>query len=169
MLKKYMTLLLVITALVLAACSGSPNISTTAAADATAAQTEQTTRATEETEVAPSMGVGERGDYGDETVPETEPGVTEATEPGTTEPAPTEPADPTPDTTEPAETAPEEQLTVTYSQYLAMTEDEQEAFINSFPTLQAFVDWWNAAKAAEGSGGDIITGDPSIDLGDMIP
>lgn len=169
MRKNCMTAVLLVTALLLAACSASPNVPTLGVTENTAGQTVQTTDTPLETEVSPSMGVGGRGDYGDETVPGTEPSAPETTAPGTTEPVPTEPVETTPKPAEPDETTPEEQTAVTYSQYLAMTEDEQEAFINSFPTMRDFVDWWNAAKAAEGSGGDIITGDPSIDLGDLIP
>lgn len=177
MLKKYTVAVLLVTALLLAACSKSPTVdgqdTGRPVEGSQTAQATQTTETPEETEISPSMGVGGRGDYGDETVPETEP-ATETTTPATTEPENTEPVltepvETTPEPTEPEETTPEQETAVTYSQYLAMTEDEQEAFVNSFPSLQDFVNWWNEAKAAEGSGGDIITGDPSIDLGDLIP
>ena len=172
MLKKYMLAVLSVAVLLLAACSVSPNVpigeTETVASGTQTEQSSLNTQASEENETSPSMGVGDRGDYAEETTPATEPEESVATTPVATEPVPTEPEETTPETTEPEETTPGES-TMTYSQYLAMTEDEQEAFINSFPTLRDFVDWWNAAKAAEGSGGDIITGDPSMDLGDMIP
>ena len=47
--------------------------------------------------------------------------------------------------------------------------EEQEAFVASFETLQDFIDWWNAAKEAEKNDEEIITGDPTIDLGELIP
>ena len=168
--------------LLMAACQDTPHIPTT---EASGAQTAQTTVPTEETVTEPGMGVGERGDYGDgETVPpgtsETEP--PETTLPGQTEPNPTGPESTTPENTTPEGTTPEDttpedgepttggqpDTTVTFSQYLAMSVEEQEAFVNSFETLADFVMWWNAAKAAENEE-EYITGDPSIDLGDMVP
>ena len=89
------------------------------------------------------------------------------TQPESTAPETTQPEGTTPETTQPEENTTEG---MTFSQYNALTPEEQEAFISSFPTLRDFIDWWNAAKAAEESGsGDVITGDPSIDLGDYIP
>lgn len=49
-----------------------------------------------------------------------------------------------PETTKP-ETGNKEQLT--YEQYLALSKDEQVAFVQSFETTDAYFEWYNAAKA----------------------
>lgn len=59
--------------------------------------------------------------------------------------------------------------TTEYEKYNAMSGEEQEAFIDSFESIQAFMDWYNAAKAeydALHPGIDI--GDGNIDAGDLI-
>ena len=73
------------------------------------------------------------------TVPTTE----NTPETNTTEP-PQTPETTTPAVTEPETTAP---ITVTYPEYLAMSGQDQAAFIDSFDSLEAFFAWLNQAKA----------------------
>ena len=131
-------------------------------------------------------GVGERGDYGDEETPSpeaTQP-ARDQEKPETVKPEATKPEDKPeskPEETKPAapeetqpsspeETLPPELLGMTYSQYWAMSEEEQEVFVNSFEKLSDFVDWWHAAKAYEKKDDEPIEleGDV-VDLGQLIP
>ena len=183
MLKKIIcTILAVVSILLLTACGKTPNnLGVETVPQTTATAPSQTTDTTEDTIPAPSMGVGERGDYTDDsaTEPSAESSEPEVTEPGTTEPETTEPETTEPGTTEPETTGPEdttpvtppdeEQITLTFEEYLAMSVEEQEAFVESFESLEDFIAWWNAAKAAQEKEDNTITGDPNVDLGDLIP
>ena len=144
-----------------------------------------TTAATEAVEdVDVQIGVGQRGDYDQE---ETEAAQTGDNAVATT-PEQTNPADTTPVDTKPADTKPEEsqsdsaqatqpaapeqsgeELPLTYDQYMAMTEQEQEDFVKSFATLSDFVDWWNAARAQQEKEEPTQIEGNVIDLGDLIP
>ena len=178
MLKKIIcTILAVVSILLLTACGKTPNnLGVETVPQTTATAPSQTTDTTEDTIPAPSMGVGERGDYTDDsaTEPSAESSEPEVTEPGTTEPGTTEPETTEPETTGPEDTTPvtppdEEQTTLTFEEYLAMSVEEQEAFVESFESLEDFIAWWNAAKAAQEKEDNTITGDPNVDLGDLIP
>lgn len=178
MLKKIIcTILAVVSILLLTACGKTPNnLGVETVPQTTATAPSQTTDTTEDTIPAPSMGVGERGDYTDDsaTEPSAESSEPEVTEPGTTEPGTTEPETTEPETTGPEDTTPvtppdEEQITLTFEEYLAMSVEEQEAFVESFESLENFIAWWNAAKAAQEKEDNTITGDPNVDLGDLIP
>ena len=178
MLKKIIcTILAVVSILLLTACGKTPNnLGVETVPQTTATAPSQTTDTTEDTIPAPSMGVGERGDYTDDsaTEPSAESSEPEVTEPGTTEPETTEPETTEPGTTGPEDTTPvtppdEEQITLTFEEYLAMSVEEQEAFVESFESLEDFIAWWNAAKAAQEKEDNTITGDPNVDLGDLIP
>ena len=174
MLKKMISAFLAITAvLLLAACGDVPNVPTGEQTTDAATHMSQTTEPTESAPIKSELGVGERDDYGEETEP-TEPQtpVTDATEPKETEPKETEPDSTEPTSTEPegtTSTEGEEPKVLTFAEYEAMSLEEQEAFVASFETLQDFIDWWNAAKEAEKNDEEIITGDPTIDLGELIP
>lgn len=91
----------------------------------------------------------------------TEP-TTPATTPGATEPTdgPIVPNVPTdPDTTVP------EKEEMGYLSYHNMSGAEQAAFINSFPSIEAFFDWYNAAKEAYENDMIEIDGSTPIDAG----
>lgn len=65
-------------------------------------------------------------------------------------------------------TAPDPEET-TYEDYLAMTPEEQEVFFDSFPSMEAFMDWHNAAKAEyEDNEEGIIVDGGNINIGDYI-
>ena len=173
MLKKIIsTILAAVAILLLTACGKTPNnpgVETIPQTTATAPS--QTTGTTEDTTPTPSMGVGERGDYTDDNVtePSAESSEPEVTEPEVTEPEVTEPETTGPEDTTPATPPDEEQITLTFEEYLAMSVEEQEAFVESFESLEDFIAWWNAAKAAQEKEDNTITGDPNVDLGDLIP
>lgn len=59
---------------------------------------------------------------------------------------------------------------VTYEQYNAMSPQEQVDYFNKFPSMEAFVQWYNDAKEAYDAehGAIEIGGDGSIDLGEII-
>ena len=38
-------------------------------------------------------------------------------------------------------------LSLTYEEYLAMTGSQQQAYYNTFESVRAFVEWFDAAKA----------------------
>ena len=98
----------------------------------------------------------------------TEPEETEEPTEGATEPEETE--KPTESATEPSEPeATEDDGEMTYEKFMALSAAEQQAFMNSFPTIEAFFEWFNAAKEAyEASRNEIEIGDGSFDIGDLI-
>ncbi len=109
------------------------------------------------------MGVGERGDdYEDE---DTQPADTKPQE-STQFQETTQPQETTrpQESTEPASTDPE---VMTIAKYEAMSEEEAEAFVNSFPTLRDFINWYNAEKAKQPTDETIGAGDNGIDLGQL--
>lgn len=58
---------------------------------------------------------------------------------------------------------------VSYEAYNSMTPAEQMAYYNQFPSMEAFVRWYNDAKAEyDEEHGAIDVGDGDIDLGDII-
>lgn len=82
--------------------------------------------------------------------------------------AETGPAEPKP--TESGATEPEGGISyVSYEEYTNMTPEEQLAYYNQFPSMEAFVQWYNEAKAEyDKEHGAIDVGDGDIDLGDII-
>ena len=56
-----------------------------------------------------------------------------------------------------------------YKAYMDMSADEQAAFIASFDSIDAFMDWFNKAKAEyDSTEGSIDIGSGSIDLEDIL-
>ena len=107
------------------------------------------------------------------TVPEeTENAVEEtekATEPQETE---EEPSDGEQESTKPADTSkptePAAKVTE-YEWFNALSGEEQEAYMETFDSIAAFFDWYNAAKAEyEALYPSIDIGDANIDIGDII-
>lgn len=127
------------------------------------------TSTTEASAPATSGSPLEDSDFDDETVPtETE----DQTEPTT---KPTNPADPTdtvePETTAPtvAPTQPTAQDQMDYEKFHNMSARKQQAFMESFDSLDQFFAWYNQAKAAyEAANPPIDVGDGNIDMGDLI-
>ena len=54
--------------------------------------------------------------------------------------------------------------------YKAMTTAQQQAYFNSFASVDAFYEWLDAAEAdyEERHKNDTVTGDGTLDLGDYI-
>lgn len=92
------------------------------------------------------------------------------------EEAPAQTTDPAQEETEPADTEQETQKpteSVTemtqYEWYHNLSGEEQMAFMESFDSMAAFFDWYNAAKAEhEQQRPSIDISDGNIDLGDLI-
>ena len=99
-------------------------------------------------------------------VPETEAAAevpAETTAPEVTEEAPSATEETTAKPTAPAVTVTE------YEWYNALSGEEQMAFMETFDSMAAFFDWYNAAKAEyEQLHPSIDIGDGNIDLGDLI-
>ncbi len=55
----------------------------------------------------------------------------------------------------------------TLAEYKALTPAQQKAFFAQFPSLKAFNQWYNAAKAADDAN-KLVIGDNSIDLGELM-
>ena len=60
----------------------------------------------------------------------------------------TPPSDPTNPTNPTDPSQPAEKTYLTYEEYIALSGAEQNAYCQSFPSLRAFNDWYNAAKKA---------------------
>ena len=72
--------------------------------------------------------------------------------------------------TEPGNESDTDSFYVSYEEYNAMTPEEQVEYFNKFPSMEAFVKWYNEAKAEyeEENGAIEIGGDGSVDLGDIV-
>ncbi len=73
-------------------------------------------------------------------------------------------------TTQPEETDPPTKEEMTYKEYLALTTEEQLAFRKTFPSNNAFKNWYLAAKKKYEDSQEQVTMGPgnSIDLGELI-
>lgn len=69
--------------------------------------------------------------------------------------------------TEPGTVVPETE-TLDYLKYHNMSGSEQAAFINTFPSVDAFFQWYNAAKKEYEDSLTEIDGDTTLDLGDLV-
>ena len=78
--------------------------------------------------------------------------------------------EPDPPVVEPDPPVVEPDTTVTYEQYMDMTEEEQEAFMDTFATTKDFYEWLNDAREKYEAEQDRIEigGDGNIDIGDII-
>lgn len=112
-------------------------------------------------------------DFWDETEPAKEETVSEETEAAEqtelTEPTEEQPAETVPETSVPAEPAETVAKTTEYEWFHALSGEEQEAYMDSFDSIAAFFEWYNAAKAEyEELHPSIEVGDGNIDLGQII-
>lgn len=57
---------------------------------------------------------------------------------------------------------------LTYAQYIALAPEQQEAYVDTFDSLKAFINWYNTAKAEYDQDRDSIEIDGPIDLEDII-
>lgn len=99
--------------------------------------------------------------------PTTEPAVPETT--GVPETVDTPETTTPPEQTEPSEPESEEPAYLTYEAYQAMGSAEQMAYMNSFPSIDAFFAWYNSAKAQyEAENPPIDVGDGNVDMEDFM-
>ena len=170
--------------LLFSACGGKNPPESTEPADTTLpVESESTEDLTEPTEVIPEttqsasgpsaeMGVGERGDYDDDDSG-SQPTKPSGGDPSvdTTEPVESKPVVNKPEETKPQVTVPSGDLDpddVTMEMWDAMTDQQQDDFMASFPTLRDFMNWFNSAKEKEATGDVITSDDDKIDLGELI-
>lgn len=119
----------------------------------------------------PDAGYQDPGaDVPEDTHPaQTEPAVTEptATEPAATEPQQTQPTQPNqPTETEPVQIPDGE---IDYETFVALDPAVQREYMESFESMDAFFEWYNAAKEAyEQAHPSIDVGDGVIDLEDLF-
>lgn len=121
-------------------------------------ETEETTEATEKTEET-------------EETEETAPPEQDNTKPTKPKPTETEPAETDPAETEPTEAEPtvpsvEE---MDYETFQKLSPAEQQAFVESFDSIEEFFAWYNAAKEAyEKANAPIEVGGGAIDIGAIV-
>lgn len=110
-----------------------------------------------ETVEAPSVAESTEGNS-EEVISEDEP-VKSTTQ---TEAAPTTP-DATQETAEPTVPVNEEEKQVSeYDAYMNMNAEEQQAFIESFPSLEAFMNWFNKAQEEHNANEDSLIIDSGV-------
>ena len=57
---------------------------------------------------------------------------------------------------------------ITYEEYNALSGEEQEAYFNTFPSVESFFEWYNAAREEyEKNNTAIEIGDGTIDIGNF--
>ena len=79
------------------------------------------------------------------------------------------PSESKPTDTSKSEEDPSEVEVVKYEDFLKMTSAEQQKYVNSFSNMEAFFDWYNAAKKNyEKENPPIEVGKDDIDIGDII-
>lgn len=141
--------------------------------------TEQTTQAAQETqgtqetiEVVPGAALNdfEEADF-EEKTPETTEETKESTTQPTTQNDSTEPSETTVPTT--GKDSEDESKPATdstdYETYNAMSGEQQKAFMETFESVEAFFDWYNAAKEEyDAQHPDVEIGDDAIDFGEII-
>ena len=133
------------------------------------AATTDPSEGTEATEPSTGMGVGERGDYSDDTTTaESKPAVTTPAETkpadgGTVESAPTEPQ---PGTVVTPDTLDLE--SVTMEMWKQMSTEQRVAIYDSFPTPDDFILWYNGLKTEESTKETVSSDDNTVDLGQLI-
>lgn len=83
-----------------------------------------------------------------------------------TEPQPTQPTQPAPTETQPAPTEPQE---MDYAAYHAMSPAQQQAYMESFESMEAFFVWYeNAKQEYEAANPPIDVGNGSIDMNEIL-
>lgn len=127
---------------------------------------EETTEATEATEETESQD--QDSDSSVETTEASQPNDPDPTEPKPTEPKATEPSEPA-ETTQPTETVSSDSNLTEYEKFQNMSPSEQQAYVESFSSIEAFFTWYNAAKEEyEEANPPIEVGSGIIDIGAII-
>lgn len=168
--KKKLITIVAVMAVILLACTGlcgcmnnakNENVTDVPSVSAPAEEP-ASTEAPAETQNAPADSAAE---------PETQQTEAVDNEETTTQPAEeTEQPDETTATEQPTEPATDAPVTVLsdYQRYHNMTGEEQQAFIDNFESIEAFFEWYNAAKAEhEKMNPSTEIGGGNIDLGDL--
>lgn len=57
---------------------------------------------------------------------------------------------------------------LTYEQYMALSAEQQQAHFESFPSLDAYIAWYNAALAEYEANQNIVEATGPIDIGDYM-
>lgn len=163
-MNKKLTSILLVLAMILSlcACSKEPTENTAETAEPEAAAPVETTVATEPTETLPDI---DRDDVVRETEPEVNKGtiITGEDKEKTSEEEDTEQAE---ENTTPPETVPAEEVgnsaeeKTEYEKLLEMSGEEQQAFMESFESLDAFFAWLEEAKA------EYAAKNPGIEIGE---
>lgn len=81
---------------------------------------------------------------------------------------PTETTEPKTDGEHEVESTEPQAGALSYAEYMAMTPAEQQAYYESFPTLEEFIAWHNAAQAEYEEAHDIPVVTGPIDIGDYM-
>lgn len=145
--------------------TGGADATDSADATATVGATETTGNQTDEqdTGLQVQQGVGDREDF--EGQDPTEPATGEDKPADRKDPVQTPPVETTPDGTQPD--LPADPRDMTFAMYEAMSEEDQEKFVDSFDSVADFVDWWNQAKKDADRQDPIKIEDGKIDLGKL--
>lgn len=120
-----------------------------------------------EPETVPAETIGSAEQSQDETIGTTDPkepaeAVKEPTQvPGTTE------EETIPQTSQP-QTGDEDGAPLGYEEYMAMTPAEQQAYYESFPSLEDYIAWYNAALAQYQEDQNVVEVTGPFDFGDFI-
>lgn len=171
--RKLIALMLVMLLILMVGCKSKDNGDATLPTEVTEA-TEPTVAATETLPPALTTNpFGNDEESADETQSEeTEaPSATEDNEQPTEAPKDTEPPKATEAPTEPDSKpteAPEDDGEMNYEKYMSLSAAEQSEYMNSFESVDAFFEWYNAAKEEHAANNnDIEVGDGSFDLGEL--
>ena len=72
------------------------------------------------------------------------------------------------DVTPDAPVSPSYENQITYEEYNSLSGEEQEAYFNTFPSIESFFEWYNAARDEyEKNNPTIEIGDDTIDIGNF--
>lgn len=184
MKRTYILLTVLLAALLLVGCNRdlpeqtqpttTPPVTTQPSAPSTEPSTAGTEPSTETTAPAGTQTGGDEAPITDATKPSDAPTqpTTQPTNPPATQPttAPTQPAtQPTTAPTEPATQPPAAELS-DYETFRQLSPADQQKYMESFASVEAFFEWYNKAKAEyEAANPPIeIGGDSSVDLGDVL-
>lgn len=97
--------------------------------------------------------------------------ATEPEDPKPAEPKPTDPSEPeaTTEATEPTETMPAPTNLSEYEKFQSLSPSEQQEYVESFPSIDEFFNWYNAAKEEyEKANPPIEVGSGTIDVSQII-
>lgn len=97
--------------------------------------------------------------------PTAEPTAPDETDP--TEPDETDPAEPTTQPTQP-QAGTQEPVVLSYEEYMALSPAEQQSYYETFPSLEDYIAWHNAALAEYEANQDTVVATGPVDIGDYM-